>query len=148
MMNSACTNACLPHDGSKRNGVRALDIAKRLMDFGYHPPTIYFPLLVPEALMIEPTETESRQTLDDFIDAMQQIARDVEDDPEIVKSAPHITIVRKLDEATAARQPSMWTPPRGPTDSRVRCRAYGAKNEHPCGQERTWRPMQRCLMKS
>ncbi len=99
----------------KANGVRALDIAKRLMDFGYHPPTIYFPLLVPEAMMIEPTETESRQTLDDFIDAMQQISRDAAADPEIVKSAPHNTIVRKLDEATAARQPILsWTPPAVP----------------------------------
>ena len=104
----------------KANGVRALDIAKRLMDFGYHPPTIYFPLLVPEALMIEPTETESRQTLDDFIDAMQQIARDAADEPEIVKSAPHVTIVRKLDEATAARQPILrWTPPAVPETARA-----------------------------
>ena len=93
------------------HGVRALDIAKRLMDYGYHPPTIYFPLIVPEALMIEPTETESRETLDAFVDAMQQIAREIEDDPELVKSAPLTTPVRKLDEATAARQPCLcWTP--------------------------------------
>lgn len=95
----------------RKNGVRALDIAKRLMDFGYHPPTIYFPLIVPEALMIEPTETESVQTLDAFIEAMRQIARDIEEDPDIVKSAPHTTLVRKLDEAAAARQPCLcWTP--------------------------------------
>ncbi len=96
----------------KAHGIKALDIAKRLMDFGYHPPTIYFPLIVPEALMIEPTETESKETLDQFIGAMRQIARDIEEDPEIVKSAPHTTPVRKLDEATAARQPCLcWTGP-------------------------------------
>lgn len=96
----------------KSHGIKALDIAKRLMDFGYHPPTIYFPLIVPEALMIEPTETESRETLDQFIGAMRQIALDIEENPEIVKSAPHTTPVRKLDEATAARQPCLcWTGP-------------------------------------
>jgi glycine dehydrogenase subunit 2 len=94
----------------REHGIKALDIAKRLMDFGYHPPTIYFPLIVSEALMIEPTETESRETLDAFVDAMRQIANDIEDDPEIVKSAPHTTPVRKLDEATAARQPCLcWS---------------------------------------
>ncbi len=96
----------------KTHGIKALDIAKRLMDFGYHPPTIYFPLIVPEALMIEPTETESKETLDKFIVAMRQIAIDIEENPEIVKSAPHTTPVRKLDEATAARQPCLcWTGP-------------------------------------
>ena len=96
----------------KMHGIKALDIAKRLMDFGYHPPTIYFPLIVPEALMIEPTETESKETLDLFIEAMRQIAIDIEENPEIVKSAPHTTPVRKLDEATAARQPCLcWTGP-------------------------------------
>lgn len=96
----------------KTHGIKALDIAKRLMDFGYHPPTIYFPLIVPEALMIEPTETESKETLDLFIEAMRQIAIDIEENPEIVKSAPHTTPVRKLDEATAARQPCLcWTGP-------------------------------------
>ena len=112
--NEICMHECVfsAKRQQKEHGVRALDIAKRLMDFGYHPPTIYFPLIVPEALMIEPTETESRQTLDDFIAAMQQIARDCEEDAEIVKSAPHQTLVRKLDEATAARQPCLcWTPP-------------------------------------
>ena len=95
----------------RAHGVRALDIAKRLMDYGYHPPTIYFPLIVPEALMIEPTETESRETLDAFVEAMQHIAREIEEDPALVKSAPLTTPVRKLDEATAARQPCLcWTP--------------------------------------
>ncbi len=96
----------------KTHGINALEIAKRLMDFGYHPPTIYFPLIVPEALMIEPTETESKETLDQFIEAMRQIARDIEENPEVVKSAPHTTPVRRLDEATAARQPCLcWTGP-------------------------------------
>jgi glycine dehydrogenase subunit 2 len=95
----------------KTHGVRALDIAKRLMDYGYHPPTIYFPLIVPEALMIEPTETESRETLDSFVDAMMKIAEEIESDPALVKSAPLTTPVRKLDEATLARQPCLcWTP--------------------------------------
>lgn len=85
-------------------GVKALDIAKRLMDFGFHPPTIYFPLIVEEALMIEPTETENKKTLDSFIDAMITIARECETDPDKVKSAPHTTPVTRLDEAKAARE--------------------------------------------
>src|SRR5699024_12035679 len=80
-------------------------IAKRLLDFGYHPPTIYFPLNVEEAMMIEPTETESKETLDDFIAAMVQISEEVEQDPEVVQEAPHLTIVKRMDEATAARKP-------------------------------------------
>lgn len=86
-------------------GVSALDIAKRLIDFGYHPPTIYFPLIVKEALMIEPTETESKETLDEFVEAMKQIAREAETDPELVKEAPHNTVVLRLDEVKAARNP-------------------------------------------
>lgn len=86
-------------------GVRALDIAKRLLDFGYHPPTIYFPLNVEECMMIEPTETESKETLDAFIKAMIQIATEAEENPEIVHEAPHTTIVSRLDETTAARKP-------------------------------------------
>jgi len=86
-------------------GVRTLDIAKRLLDFGYHPPTIYFPLNVEECLMIEPTETESKETLDSFIDAMIQIAKEAEENPEIVHEAPHTTVVGRLDETTAARKP-------------------------------------------
>lgn len=84
--------------------IRALDISKRLMDYGFHPPTNYFPLIVHEALMIEPTETESKQTLDAFIDAMKAIAREAEQDPELLKSAPHTTPVGRLDEVQAARQ--------------------------------------------
>jgi glycine dehydrogenase subunit 2 len=89
----------------KKLGVRTLDIAKRLLDFGVHPPTIYFPLIVEECLMIEPTECESLETLNEFADIMLQIAREVEENPEYVKSAPHRTVVGRLDETTAARNP-------------------------------------------
>ncbi|MDM5199678.1 aminomethyl-transferring glycine dehydrogenase subunit GcvPB [Fictibacillus enclensis] len=89
----------------KKLGVRTLDMAKRLLDFGYHPPTIYFPLSVEEAIMIEPTETESKETLDEFIDAMIQIAKEAEESPEVVQEAPHSTVVKRLDEAMAARKP-------------------------------------------
>ena len=89
----------------KKLGARTLDMAKRLLDFGYHPPTIYFPLNVEEAMMIEPTETESKETLDNFIEAMIQIAKEVEDNPEIVQEAPHTTVIGRLDETQAARKP-------------------------------------------
>ncbi|BAB06533.1 aminomethyl-transferring glycine dehydrogenase subunit GcvPB [Halalkalibacterium halodurans] len=89
----------------KKLGVRTLDIAKRLLDFGYHPPTIYFPLNVEECLMIEPTETESKETLDEFIEAMIQIAKEAEETPEVVQEAPHHTVIGRLDETTAARKP-------------------------------------------
>ncbi len=90
-----------------RQGVSTLDIAKRILDFGYHPPTVYFPLIVPEAIMIEPTETESRETLDAFAEAMIQIAREAEEEPEKVKGAPYRTVVGRLDEAQAARRPDL-----------------------------------------
>ncbi|MEC2304990.1 MULTISPECIES: aminomethyl-transferring glycine dehydrogenase subunit GcvPB [Heyndrickxia] len=89
----------------KKLGVRTFDIAKRLLDFGFHPPTVYFPLNVEECMMIEPTETESKETLDAFIDAMIQIAKEAEENPEIVQEAPHTTIVKRLDETRAARKP-------------------------------------------
>ncbi|WP_067728072.1 aminomethyl-transferring glycine dehydrogenase subunit GcvPB [Oceanobacillus damuensis] len=89
----------------KKLGVRTLDIAKRLLDFNYHPPTIYFPLNVEEGLMIEPTETESKETLDGFIETMLEIAEEVKNNPEIVQEAPHHTIVKRMDETTAARKP-------------------------------------------
>jgi glycine dehydrogenase subunit 2 len=90
--------------------VHTLDIAKRLMDYGFHPPTIYFPLIVAGALMIEPTESEPKEELDAFCDAMIAIAREAEETPELVRSAPHTTPVRRLDEARAARQPILkWT---------------------------------------
>ncbi|MBN3033925.1 MAG: aminomethyl-transferring glycine dehydrogenase subunit GcvPB [Candidatus Saganbacteria bacterium] len=88
-------------------GIRALDIAKRLIDYGFHPPTIYFPLIVEEALMIEPTESEARATLDAFCDALIKIAGECETDPELVRSAPHGTPVRRLDETKAARSPDL-----------------------------------------
>jgi len=86
-------------------GVTALDIAKRLMDYGYHPPTIYFPLVVPEALMIEPTETETKETLDAFCDAMLAIAKEAAENPELLKEAPHHRPVGRLDEVRAAKHP-------------------------------------------
>jgi glycine dehydrogenase subunit 2 len=91
----------------KETGVQTLDVAKRLMDYGYHPPTIYFPLVVPGALMIEPTETESKETLDHFAAALRAIADEAHRDPELVKNAPHTTGVRRLDETRAARQPKL-----------------------------------------
>jgi glycine dehydrogenase subunit 2 len=96
--------------GQKAKGVTTLDIAKRLLDYGFHPPTIYFPLVVEEALMIEPTETESKETLDAFIEVMKKIAKEAEENPEILHTAPHNTPIRRLDEATAARKPDLrWT---------------------------------------
>ena len=89
----------------KSTGVTTLDVAKRLLDYGYHAPTIYFPLLFHQAIMIEPTETESKETLDDFIAIMRKVAEEAISDPEMVKSAPHTTPVRRLDETTAARKP-------------------------------------------
>ena len=89
----------------KSTGVTTLDIAKRLLDYGFHAPTIYFPLLFHQAIMIEPTETESKETLDGFIEIMRHIAAEAVSDPESLKTAPHTTPVRRLDETTAARQP-------------------------------------------
>jgi glycine dehydrogenase subunit 2 len=95
-------------------GVRMLDVAKRLIDKGFHPPTIYFPLTVEECMLVEPTETESVETLDAFADALIEVVREAHDDPELVKSAPHDSPVRRLDEATAARQPDLrWRPMSG-----------------------------------
>lgn len=80
-------------------------MAKRLLDFGFHPPTIYFPLNVEEAMMAEPTETESKETLDEFIDALISISNEAKEDPEIVQEAPHTTVVSRMDETLAARKP-------------------------------------------
>ena len=88
----------------REHGITALDVAKRLMDYGFHPPTIYFPLVVPEALMIEPTETEAKETLDEFADAMLAIAREAADDPELLREAPHARPVKRLDEVLAAKR--------------------------------------------
>jgi glycine dehydrogenase subunit 2 len=88
----------------REHGATALDVAKRLMDYGFHPPTVYFPLVVPEALMIEPTETEPKEILDDFCDAMLAIAREAAETPELLKDAPHDRPVRRLDEVRAAKR--------------------------------------------
>ena len=102
-----------------RTGVRTLDIAKRLIDHGYHPPTIYFPLIVEEGMLIEPTETEGLETLDAFADALIAIAAEASESPDIVKAAPHTAPVRRLDEARAARQPNLrW---RGMTGEQMPC---------------------------
>jgi len=94
-------------------GVTTRDIAKRILDYGFHAPTIYFPLIVDEAIMIEPTETESKQTLDEFAAAMIAIDREAREQPELVKTAPHATVVKRLDEVRAARHLDLrWTPPR------------------------------------
>jgi glycine dehydrogenase subunit 2 len=89
----------------RAKGVKTLDIAKRLIDYGFHPPTIYFPLIVDEALMVEPTESEGKEALDAFCEAMLAIAREAEEEPDVVRGAPHHAPLRRLDEATAARKP-------------------------------------------
>jgi glycine dehydrogenase subunit 2 len=92
----------------KKTGASAMDLAKRLLDFGFHAPTVYFPLTVPEAIMIEPTETESKETLDAFAEALFRIT---EESPELLHEAPHSTIISRPDEVQAARKPIMkWTP--------------------------------------
>jgi len=97
-----------------RCGVHTMDISKRLMDYGYHPPTVYFPTIVKGAMMIEPTETESKEDMDRFVDAMLSIADEAENDPELVKSAPHETALSRLNEALAARRPDLrWRPNKG-----------------------------------
>ena len=99
-------------DWQKDRGVSGLEVAKRLLDYGFHAPTMYFPLIVPEALMIEPTESETRETLDAFIQTLREIDREVTEDPDLVRHAPHTTPVSRLDEARAARQPDLrWRRP-------------------------------------
>jgi glycine dehydrogenase subunit 2 len=99
-----CMHEFVCHGAIEGTGVRALDVSKRLLDYGFHPPTNYFPLIVPEALMIEPTETEAKPTLDSFVAAMQAIAKEALSDPALVKGAPHRAPVRRLDEVKAARE--------------------------------------------
>jgi glycine dehydrogenase subunit 2 len=97
---------------ARETGIKTLDVAKRLIDYGFHPPTVYFPLLVAGAMMIEPTETESKETLDAFIDAMRSIAREAHETPDVVRAAPTLTRLGRLDEARAARKPVMrWRRP-------------------------------------
>jgi glycine dehydrogenase subunit 2 len=98
----------------KALGVRTADIAKRLLDYGFYAPTVYFPLIVPEALMIEPTESETKRSLDRFAEAMIAIAGEAQSNPELVREAPHTTPVGRLDEARAARDLRLgYTPPAG-----------------------------------
>ncbi len=95
----------------REHGISALDVAKRLIDYGIHPPTMYFPLIVEEALMVEPTESESKETLDGFIEVMRAIAQEAQDDPDLLHNAPHDTPNTRLDEARAARRPYLrWQP--------------------------------------
>jgi glycine dehydrogenase subunit 2 len=94
----------------KELGIRTLDLAKRLLDHGYHPPTVYFPLLVDEALLVEPTETETKETLDAFAEAVAAIVREAREDPQVALNAPYTTPVRRLDEAGAAKRPVIRQP--------------------------------------
>ena len=91
----------------KQFGISALDISKRLIDYGIHPPTMYFPLIVEEALMVEPTETESKETMDYFISVMKTIADEAKNNPDLLKNAPHYAPNTRLDEARAARKPEL-----------------------------------------
>lgn len=100
-----CKHECILSGAGVAEGIHTVDIVKRLMDFGFHPPTVYFPLIVPEAIMIEPTETESKEALDAFCDALLAIAREAGEEPQVVKEAPHTAPIGRLDEATAARRP-------------------------------------------
>ncbi|MDP4979984.1 MAG: aminomethyl-transferring glycine dehydrogenase subunit GcvPB [Desulfobacterales bacterium] len=103
-----CMHECVFSDKNQAPyAVTTLDMAKRLMDYGFHPPTIYFPLVVPGAIMIEPTETECKEDIDRFIDAMQQIAREAAENPQLLHDAPHNSKVRRLDEVAAARKPCL-----------------------------------------
>jgi glycine dehydrogenase subunit 2 len=94
----------------ERLGIRTVDIAKRMLDHRVHPPTVYFPLIVDEALMIEPTETEPKERLDHFADVVRSILEEAAEDPEVARGAPYVTPVRRLDEATAARRPVVRQP--------------------------------------
>jgi glycine dehydrogenase subunit 2 len=96
--------ACAQGKFANAPAVKALDVSKRLMDYGFHPPTNYFPLIVPEALLIEPTESESKQTLDQFCDALLRIAEEAVAQPELLKDAPHSAPMKRLDEVKAAKE--------------------------------------------
>ena len=112
----------------KELGIKTLDLAKRLLDHGYHPPTVYFPLLVDEALLVEPTETETRETLDGFAEAIAKILTEAGDDPLIAQNAPYTTPVRRLDEAARGQAPIIRQPPR----SAPRARASGGLETCAC----------------
>lgn len=110
-LDSVCKHEFVFDGLREPNGVTTLDVAKRLLDYGFHAPTIYFPLLFHQTIMIEPTETESKETMDGFIEVMEKIAREAKEDPELLKTAPHNTPVSRPDETLAARRPILrWTP--------------------------------------
>jgi glycine dehydrogenase subunit 2 len=103
-----CMHECVFSDRNQQAaGIATLDMAKRLMDYGYHPPTIYFPLIVHGAIMIEPTETETKEELDRFVGAFEAIVREARDNPQLLRDAPHVCRVRRLDETEAARNPCL-----------------------------------------
>jgi glycine dehydrogenase subunit 2 len=104
-----CMHECVltPPKEILEKGVKTLDIAKRLLDYGFHAPTIYFPLIVHEAIMIEPTETENKETLDSFIEAMIKIYNEAKENPDTLKNAPHTMPVKRIDEVKAAREPNL-----------------------------------------
>jgi len=111
--NRPCLHECVITDKTqlKENGVKTLDIAKRLIDYGYHPPTVYFPICIHGAIMIEPTESESLESLDEFVDSMVAIAGEARENPELLKSAPSMPVVARMDETRAARNPQLrWYP--------------------------------------
>ena len=103
--NRFCQHEFVLDDKNLANGVTTMDVAKRLLDYGFHAPTVYFPLIVHGAIMIEPTETESKETLDAFAEAMEKIVSEAKENPELVKNAPSKTIVGRLDAVKAAREP-------------------------------------------
>ncbi len=103
-----CMHECvLSINPAEMNGVHTSDVAKRLLDYGFYAPTIYFPLIVPEAMMVEPTETESKQMLDAFVTALEKIYAEIHENPQLVKDAPHTQCVRRIDEVSAAREPNL-----------------------------------------
>jgi glycine dehydrogenase subunit 2 len=103
-----CMHECIFSDKNQHdNHVTTMDMAKRLIDYGFHPTTVYFPLVVEGAIMFEPTETESLEELDQYVEAFKAVAQEAADNPEALLSAPHKTIVRRLDETTAARKPCL-----------------------------------------
>ncbi|MDQ2786980.1 MAG: hypothetical protein M3Y58_18475, partial [Chloroflexota bacterium] len=107
----SCMHEFVLTDQKQRPAVRTLDIAKRIIDYGFHPMTVYFPLIVEGAMLVEPTETETKQTLDAFAAAMNAIAREAAENPDIITTAPHNAPITRLDEATAARKPNLrWLP--------------------------------------
>ena len=103
-----CMHECVFNDEKQAEfHITTMDIAKRLLDFGFHPPTVYFPLVVEGAFMVEPTETESKQSIDEFIDAVKAIAKEAKENPDLLHSAPVLTKVSRLDEVQAARKPCL-----------------------------------------